>query len=106
MKTLECTVMVDEILLGDIKKYMEATVPEFFQGEDNRLSCTATFPDGLKMDIQCCGCRDDSSWTQAVLYNEYGGELCFTDPEDYFVGDWELEYEGTKYVVHVVPEAD
>lgn len=62
---------------------------------------TAKFPDGYEMDIKCCGCQDDSSWTEAVLFDAQGHELCCTDVEDEFVGEWELEYCGTRYIAIV-----
>ena len=67
---------------------------------------TATFPNKIDMDIKCCGTQDGVAWTEAVLFNKHGSELCHTDVSDEFLGDWELEYNGNVYLVHVVKETD
>ena len=75
-------------------------------GEDIAIVKTATFDNGVEMDIKCCGVQyneDDESntaWTEAVLFKN-GSELCFTEPSDEYLGEWILEYNGDEYVVFV-----
>ena len=71
--------------------------------EDETYTETAQFPDCIEMDIKCCGTRDGAAWTEAVLFRE-GCELCHTDVNDEFLGDWWLEWNGDVYRVHVVKE--
>ena len=44
---------------------------------------------------------DKPSWTEAVLFDEYGNQLCCTEPGDSFDGPWELQYEGILYTVKI-----
>ena len=62
------------------------------------------FPDGKEMDVKCCGCRDESSWTEAVLFDKNGAELCCSEPADEYDGTWTLENEGVEYIVYIAVE--
>ena len=77
--------------------------------EDETFAFTAKFPDGYEMDVKCCGVQyesgsSNSAWCEAVLFNSRGGEVACTDVEDEFLGDWELEHDGVRYVVDVLEE--
>ena len=54
--------------------------------------------------ILCCGCRNESSWTEAVLFDEKGFQLTYSEVEEEFEGPWELEYNGVHYCVDVRPD--
>lgn len=100
-KTYEETICVPADEAEIIKEYLtDASMP---QGEDDTISMTAVFPDGMEIDIKCCGCDDDVSWTEAVLF-DHGGEVCCTEPGDSFFGRWEIEYDNVCYVVLVTEE--
>lgn len=109
LKKCESSVTYQQILyvpssiLRTIRGYLQAEAEAEYQGEGNTIIYTAKFPDGKEMDIKCCGCREDPSWTEAVLFAETGDQLCFTDVEEEFEGPWELEYEGVHYCVDVRP---
>lgn len=83
-----------------INGYLTASCEEEYQGDDSIISKTAIFPNGFEMDIKCCGCDNEPSWTEAVLF-ENGSELCCSEPYDEFLGDWELEHKGVVYHVLV-----
>lgn len=102
--TFIVTVKVPKSVMDTIKGYLNAKAEDKFQGEDNTISYTAVFPDGKQMDVKCCGCRDESSWTEAVLFDKNGCELCCSEPEYKYAGTWELEHEGVKYVAVVNTE--
>ena len=70
--------------------------------EDDTIVKTAKFEDGMEMDIKCCGTQDDVAWTEAVLFYDNGQEACHTEVSDEYFGDWELEWGGNVYRVHVV----
>lgn len=79
------------------------------QSEDDTIVYTAKFSDGKFIDIKCCGVQfdednDNTSWTEAVLFDQNGVEICCSDVCDYFLGKWELEDDGNKYIVHVILE--
>lgn len=97
-KEYKVNVAVDSVLLQQVNKWLTARAPEEFQNENNTVSVTAVFPDGCEMDIKCCGCQSEPSWTEAVLFNAKGGELCCTDPSDRFAGEWKLEHDETSYI--------
>ena len=79
-------------------------------GEDLVISKTTIFNNGIQMDIKCCGVQYDefsdsnTGWTEAVLFNENGAEICYTEPSDEYVGEWCLEYNGDEYCVNVIVE--
>lgn len=47
--------------LAVINGYLNAEQEDEFQGEDNTIIHTVSFPDGKFMDIKCCGCQDECS---------------------------------------------
>jgi hypothetical protein len=63
------------------------------------------------MAIQCCGVQyeenasengsTNTAWTQAVLFDERGHELAYTEPGDHFMGDWIISYDKDTYQVTV-----
>lgn len=97
--------------LDIINGFLSAQSEDEYQGEDNTITYSARFSDGHVMDIKCCGCDDDASWTEAVLFapaaNGYGlREINFSEPEDEYTGLWELEDGGICYRVRVVAMQD
>lgn len=71
----------------------------------------ALFPNGNRMAIQViAGSRNpfdewtDPAWTQGVLFSPDGEELGCTEVGDCFDGEYEIEYEGVKYIVDVIAE--
>ena len=107
----EKTIYVSQTLLNMVNKYLtiEPTCREECLGEDNTISVTADFGNGMEMDIKCCGVQyregeSNTAWTEAVLF-ENGSEVCCTDPADDFEGEWELECDGDQYIVYVEAEA-
>lgn len=92
-----------------IEDYLNAECEDEYQGEDYTIINTVTFPDGRVMDIKCCGCQDESSWTEAVLFEQTGGglsQVAYTEPDESYLGEWELEYDGVNYFIEVVDGGD
>lgn len=100
-------IRVSESIAKTIQRYINATEEKDFQGEDDTIIYTATFPNDIEMDVKCCGCNDENSWCEAVLFKK-GVEINCSEVEDDFFGEWELEYDGDTYRVDVwaVPEND
>ena len=65
---------------------------------------TVKFADGFQMDVKCCGTREGTAWTEAVLFYDNGQEACHTEVSDEYLGDWEIEWGGAVYRVHVIHE--
>ena len=84
-----------------INGYLQAKNEEEFQSENETITHTVVFPDGNEMDIKCCGAQDDCSWTEAVLFNRNGFELCCSEVSNRYDGTWELEYLGRRYIAVV-----
>ena len=107
----EQIIRIDKREAEQIDKHLhvEPTCTDECLGEDIAIVNTATFNNGIEMDIKCCGVQyneDDESntaWTEAVLFQN-GSELCFTEPSDEYFGEWILEYNGDEYVVLVESE--
>ena len=87
--------------LEQINKYLAAKTEEEYQGEDNTIIYTVKFPDGKEMDVKCCGCQAEPSWTEAVLFDDHGYEIGCSDVEEDFDGPWELEVDGVRYITEV-----
>ena len=96
------TIIIPTDELEIINKFLE----EEIQGEDNTIAYTAKFPNGNEMDIKCCGCDNDTSFTEAVLFDSEGSELCCTEVEFAILGEWEIEYDGNKYICEVKKEIE
>lgn len=84
-----------------INGYLQAKSVEQFQDEEHPISHTVVFPDGKQMDVKCCGAQDQCSWTEAVLFDKNGCELCCTEVSDRYDSIWELEYQNRRYVAIV-----
>lgn len=84
-----------------VNGYLHAKTAEEFQDEDHTIIHTAVFPDGKQMDVKCCGAQEECSWTEAVLFDENGCELCCSEVSDRYDGTWELEYQKRRYVAIV-----
>ena len=88
---LEENVYISEPSAELIEKYLRG---EKIQGYGSTLSETAKFSDGHFMDIRCCG-DEDTSWAEAILYDNNGVQVAFTEAYDTFIGYWELDDEAT-----------
>ncbi len=93
---------ISTVALEQINKYLSAKRKDEYQGEDNTITYTVRFPDGKEMDVKCCGCRDEASWTEAVLFDERGCQIACSDVEETFDGPWELEADGVLYITKIV----
>ena len=115
----DCVVMMAQNLMipgntavriqKDLSSWAKAANLHDRYGKNYTESHTATFADGMQMDIRLCGSRNDGSgqnplWTEAVLFDEDGRQVACTDPETFFFGTWELDYEGVSYRVDVIEE--
>lgn len=95
------TLYLSDAARKTIEGFLNAKSEDEYQGEDNTITYTVRFPDGKEMDVKCCGCQEESSWTEAVLFDEKGCQLTYTDVSDEFVGIWELTYKDATYIVEV-----
>lgn len=83
-------------------------------GEDQTITHTAKFPNGYFMDIKCCGVRfdeeleDNSAWTEAVLFDNNGKQVTYSEPGYEYEGEWELiDFEHNDiYQVDVIVQKD
>lgn len=109
-KRFEKTVAISKDLAESIRRILEdepASYEDCFGSKEPAITVTAVFDDGHVVDVKCCGVDYEeggcnTGWTEAVLFDANGCEVCFTDVEDEFLGDWELVTEDATYVVHVV----
>lgn len=94
-----------------IKHYLtvEPSCREECLSENSTISHTVTFGSGIEMDIKCCGVdfdetnQSNTAWTEAVLFC-HGSEVCCSEPEDDYLGEWTLTYNGNDYSVLVTVE--
>lgn len=109
-KTHRQTVAIDEWLDERIRHILEdepADEAECFGEKEPAITVTARFDDGREVDVKCCGVRYEEGgsnvgWTEAVLFDGSGCELCCSEVGEAFTGEWALEADGDTYVVDVV----
>ncbi len=101
-------VVVSKQLADAIDKYTNRPGEEDYLDENETITQTARFDDGFTADIKCCGVqwdesvRDNSAWTEGILYNTEGRQVAFTEPDDNFWGIWDFRLEnGDKYIVDI-----
>ena len=61
------------------------------------------FKTGIEADIKLVICEDDTPYTEGVLFHN-GCELTCTEPDCTYDGEWNFEYDGTKYTVLIEVE--
>ena len=104
MATYEQTIKIDFETAKKLTYWLNNNQGDNKLTLDMTFTKTAHFPDGFDMDIKCCGGDiGETAWTEAVLFDN-GYQCCFTDVNDEFLGDWELDWNGNTYIVHVIPE--
>ena len=62
---------------------------------------TVRFENGYQIDIKLVvPSWEDLTWTEAVLFDEKGNQVSYTEPSDEFMGEWYLEdNKENKYTV-------
>lgn len=109
-KTYKATIELPKRISDQIDYTLEhvPTRAEECMGEDETISCTANFPNGMAVDVKVCGVQyregeDNRPWTEAVLFRN-GSEVCCTEPGENFFGEWILEDDENKYIVTICRE--
>ena len=105
----KAVIILSEKETDRIKKYLDPERIDECLGEDETFVKTASFPDGIEIDVKCCGVQyregeDNSAWCEAVLFKN-GSEAACTGPEDDYFGEWEFDYKGDHYSVTVSDSA-
>lgn len=99
-------IVLDQEELDFINQLLSMTGDEIYDKyglkRDETIVNTAVFPDGMQADIKLVICDGENKpYTEAVLFDKNGFQKAYTDPEDEYTGDWELEYDDVNYVVVV-----
>lgn len=104
----EAMIKVPKARMDIINKYLsvQPSDPSECLSEDETITETANFGNGMEMDVKCCGVQfvegtDNRAWAEAVLFC-HGSEVNHTPIDCEFDGDWELEYNGDTYITYVV----
>ncbi len=91
-----------------INSYLNAKTEDEYQGESSTISYQVEFPNGMAMDVRCCGDDNAPSWAEAVLFRQKDEnspfvEECCTETEESFINEFELEDgDGNIYIVNVL----
>ena len=99
------TIMIPHDRAGGIHNLENITGEDAYYlfgfSEDEAVTETAKFPNGYEMDIKLVVPDWESyTWTEAVLFDQKGNQISFTEPSDTFMGEWNLEDEdGNSYTV-------
>jgi hypothetical protein len=73
--------------------------------KDDTFIETANFGNGFEMDVKCCGTQEGPAWTEAVLFKN-GSEVCCSEPDEDFFGDWTLECDEDTFITHVIASGE
>lgn len=102
--TLRAEITLDQEELDFINALLSMTGDGIYERcglkRDEIIVNTAVFSDGMQADIKLVIC-DEEPYAEAVLFDKNGFQKAYTDPEDEYTGDWELEYDDVNYVVTV-----
>ena len=106
------SLLIDGAIVEDCNRYLRGGLPEGEHlGEDETISFTTKFRNGVEMEIKVCGVRwepdstdGNAAWSEAVLFQD-GSEVACSDAGDTLLGEWELEYNGITYCVVAETEA-
>ncbi len=65
-------------------------------GEDEKYTVNVTFENGYTAYIDLCGVqyvegKSNLPWTQGMLYDDNNRQVCCTEPDEEFFGDWYFE---------------
>lgn len=63
----------------------------------------ADFANGVEADIKLVFCDEEPPYAEGVLFQN-GTEVCCTEVRDSFLGEWEFDYAGKKFLVVVGEE--
>lgn len=103
---LNAEIILEQDELDFINQLLSMTGDEIYGKyglkRDETIVYTAVFPDGMQADVKLVICDGENKpYTEAVLFDKNGFQKAYTDPEDEYTGDWELEYDDVNYVVTV-----
>lgn len=99
-------VAVDEARAKRINRYLNEKGLMYEECGSQLVSFTAHFPEQrMEMDIQIVPDKEGTAYIQAVLFNEYGKQLVYSEPEYELFGKFVLDYASTTYVAQTVPAA-
>lgn len=96
---LERTLLISEKYANSVEAYLNGTAEHLV--EDDTISWTVPFMDNTEADVKLCGENDAPYWTEAVLFDKNGHQLCCTEPESELFSDWELRCGDKTYTIHV-----
>lgn len=84
-------------------RFLNAKTEKDYQGSDLVISLPVDMGDGIVMEVRCCGCDNDVSYAEIVLFS-HGCEvnLCAVNNATRFCGMWRIDYHGISYVLEVV----
>lgn len=104
--TLRAEIVLEQEELDFINQLLSMTGDKIYDKyglkRDETIVYTAVFPDGMQADIKLVICDGENKpYTEAVLFDKNGFQKAYTDPEDEYAGDWELEYDDINYVVSI-----
>ena len=94
-------------LNGLIEKLLKMTGDEIYDRygfkRDETITTTVKFANGYEMDVKLVICGgDEYPYTEAVLFDLQGNQLICSDPEDEYIGKWQLDYDNNRYIASIM----
>lgn len=90
---------------------LEAGKADFSKEKLAPFSCvfvkSVRFDDGCSADVKVCTDSFESGgvWSEMVLYDRNGVEVCLSEVRDRLSGAWALETDDSRYEVYVEPDS-
>lgn len=114
MNTYIKTVKIDrkkERAINDALNWRIGDSEDSRLGEDDCIFETVRFDNGIEADIKCCGVSFDEleepnncAYTEIVFFKNGCEVSSPSDISDSFLGKWEGEVDGDRYIVNVEKE--
>lgn len=85
-----------------VSRFLSAKTEKDYQGADLVISLPVDMGDGIVMEVRCCGCDDEASYAEIVLFS-HGSEVnvCAVHNATRFCGVWRIDYHGITYTLEV-----
>lgn len=103
MSRISKTLVVERNLGDEMERIVRDIEPDTAK-DGVEFDKEVTFCNGMRMAIQVCGPgnpKEESCWTQGVLFGPQGNELGCTDVGESFLGEYCITFDGDDYIVNV-----
>ena len=104
-KTIYINKKTEKIINGLL---VEPKTEDNWSGSGVLYGLSIIFDNGFQMDINIVGVLQfeqgttNKPWTECILFDNNGFELCCSEVEEDFIKEWSINYDENQYTVNIV----